>query len=199
MYNLFLESFEIDSIYVNMVYLCSCAKDFLQDSFFLHQYTASSISGRLKQSWKVLWNVAKLCCHGHMTDLNVSIVMAFQCLFQSQAWEKIRRWQIWIIWLCGNIVIWCIDKNSLMNNAVCGHASSCRRNHFPVFAVCPILLAIFVLWFWPAFARRDALHLSSYNIRNVSLLSMYCTLTFIRRLLNYSSCSRYVVFLTMAL
>jgi hypothetical protein len=75
-YNLCLESIETDSIKIRMVYLRSCAKDFLQNCF-LHQYTASSISGGLKQPWKALWNVAELFCHCHMTGLNVSIAMAF--------------------------------------------------------------------------------------------------------------------------
>lgn len=77
---------------------------------------------------------------------------------------------------CCNIVILCIDKTALTYNAQCSHALSCRRNHFSVFAVCPIESAIFMLWFWPALCWQDALHLSLQNIRNVLLLTMHCTL-----------------------
>ena len=48
--NLCLESSETDSLKMSVVYLYFCAKDVLWSSFFLHQYTASSITGSLWSS-----------------------------------------------------------------------------------------------------------------------------------------------------
>jgi fatty acid/phospholipid biosynthesis enzyme len=67
------EGLETDGIKMSKVYLHSGAKDLLQSSFFLHQYTASSISGEVFETVlkRTLWNAAEIFCHGCLNFLNV--------------------------------------------------------------------------------------------------------------------------------
>jgi hypothetical protein len=127
------ESSETDGLKMSTEYLHSGAMDILRNSFLLHQYTVSSVSRGLGSGLEK-----------HSLECYSCYVMAVW-----MAWMSAQRWPFNAPFIRANkkesqgdksgeygardyTVIWCTDKNSLMDNAIPGRGLSCRRNHFPV-------------------------------------------------------------------
>jgi hypothetical protein len=100
------------------VYLHSGARYVLQNSFLLHHYTGSSVSGGLcgvLQSCFVM--VSERPEYRHSDGRSVLVLVGIRKYRKVTNLENMTHEA---------------DKSSLTDNAVCGLAFSCLRNHFPV-------------------------------------------------------------------